>query len=255
LGPGALVAKKSSKNNLYIQIMHMVKCFPGNVNRVKKVSLIILIILSPVILNAQRIISFGIHADPVISWFSTDIKEVRNDGVRPGFNFGLTYNSYFTPNYSFSTGISLLRAGGRLASSDTTLLELSGSRYKVLPGNPVVYKIQYLVIPLGLKLQTNQIGYVRFFSDLGLDPKIVISRKADIPSLNVTDLNADNELRTFNMSYHVTAGIEYSLGGSTALVFGLNFDNNFLDITKDNGSQPTDKVSQKMLSFRFGVNF
>jgi GTP cyclohydrolase III len=83
----------------------------------------------------------------------------------------------------------------------------------------------------------------------------VVSRKADIPSQNITDENASNELRLFNLSYHVTAGIEYSMGGSTALVFGLNFDNNFLGITKDNGSQPPAKVSNKILSFRFGVNF
>jgi hypothetical protein len=148
-----------------------------------------------------------------------------------------------------------MRAGGRLISSDTTVLEFSKSKVTLLPGNPVVYKIQYLVVPIGLKLQTNQIGYVTYFTDLGLDPKIVISRKADIPSQNITDENASNELRLFNLSYHVTAGIEYSMGGSTALVFGLNFDNNFLDITKDNGSQPADKVSHKILSFRFGVNF
>jgi len=223
--------------------------------RVRMITLIIVLILSQSVLSAQQRIGFGIHFDPVISWFSTDIKKVRNDGARAGFNFGLTYNKYFTRNYSFSTGISLMRAGGRLVGSDTTVLELGNSRYKVLPGNPVVYKIQYLVFPVGLKLQTNQIGYFTFFSDLGLDPKIVIGGKADIPSLSVSDENARKELRIFNMSYHVTAGIEYSLGGSTALVFGLNFDNNFLDITKDNGNQPNDKVSQKMLSFRFGVNF
>jgi hypothetical protein len=223
--------------------------------RVRTITLIILLITSQAVLNAQQRIGFGIHADPVISWFTTDIKEVTNDGARPGFNFGLTYNKYFTRNYSFSTGISLMRAGGRLVSSDTTILELSNSKYKVLPHNPVTYKIQYLVFPVGLKLQTNQIGYLTFFSDLGLDPKIVISRKADIPSLKISDENAADELRMFNLSYHVTAGIEYSLGGSTALVFGLNFDNNFLDVTKDNGNQPVDKVSHKILSFRFGVNF
>jgi len=87
--------------------------------------------------NAQQRIGFGIHADPVISWFSTDIKQVQNDGARAGFNFGLTYNKYFAPNYSFSTGISLMRAGGRLVSSDTTVLEFSKSKYTVLPGNPV----------------------------------------------------------------------------------------------------------------------
>jgi hypothetical protein len=235
--------------------MLMMICFPGFVNGVKKISLIILLILSPVILTAQQIIGFGVHADAVISWFSTDIKEVRNDGARAGFNFGLTYNKYFTPNYSFSTGISLMRAGGRLVSSDTTVLEFSKSKATVLPGNPVVYKIQYLIIPIGLKLQTNQIGYVTYFTDLGLDPKIVINRLVDIPSLNISNENAANEIRMFNLSYHITAGFQYSLGGTTALLFGLNFDNNFLDITKDNGNQPVDKVSHKILSFRFGVNF
>ena len=225
------------------------------ISRVPKIALSLVLFFSSIFSYAQQRIGFGIHADPVISWFSTDIKQVQNDGARAGFNFGLTYNKYFAPNYSFSTGISLMRAGGRLVSSDTTVLEFSKSKYTVLPGNPVVYKIQYLVFPIGLKLQTNQIGYLTYFTDLGLDPKIVISRKADIPSLSLTDENASNELRMFNLSYHVTAGIEYSMGGTTALVFGLNFDNNFVDITKDNGNHPTDKVSHKMLSFRFGVNF
>jgi len=208
------------------------------------------------IIHAQQKIGFGIHADPVISWFSPDISEIKNDGARAGFNFGLTFNRYFTPNYSFSSGISLLNAGGRLVSKDTTVMEFKKNKTPtVLPGEPVVYKIQYLAIPLGLKLQTNQIGYLTFYSDLGLDPKVVIGGKADIPSLDISGENAMNELKMFNLSYHVTAGIEYSVGGTTAMVLGLNFDNNFLDITKDNGDQPADKVSHKMLSLRIGVNF
>ena len=162
------------------------------ISRVPKIALSLVLFFSSIFSNAQQRIGFGIHADPVISWFSTDIKQVQNDGARAGFNFGLTYNKYFAPNYSFSTGISLMRAGGRLVSSDTTVLEFSKSKYTVLPGNPVVYKIQYLVFPIGLKLQTNQIGYLTYFTDLGLDPKIVISRKADIPSLGLTDENASN---------------------------------------------------------------
>ena len=225
-------------------------------NKLVKILLIVLFAIGSFgIVNAQQKITFGVHADPVISWFTSDISQVRYDGARAGFNFGLTFNKYFTPNYSFSTGIGLIRAGGKLVSSDTTVLKFSNFSSTVLPGNPVVYKLQYLVFPVGLKLQTNQIGYVTYFCDLGLDPKIVISRKADIPSLNISDETASNELRIFNLSYHVTAGVEYSLGGTTALVFGLNFDNNFLDITKDSGNQPTDNVSHKMLSFRFGVNF
>ena len=212
-------------------------------------------LIPPNITEAQQKIVFGLHADPVISWFSTDVHEIRNEGATPGFNFGLTYYKYFTPNYAFSTGISLLDAGGRLISSDTTVMEFSKFKSTVLPGKSVLYKIHYLTIPVGLKLQTNQIGYITFFSDVGFDPKIVIGGKADIPSLNISGENAIKELKMFNLSYHVTAGIEYSLGGSTALVFGLNFDNNFLDITKDNGKQPVDNVSHKILSFRLGLNF
>jgi hypothetical protein len=217
---------------------------------------ILFLIISPLQLaSAQQKIGFGIHADPVISWFTTDVRQIRNNGARPGFNFGLTYNKYFAPNYSFTTGINLLSTSGRLISSDTTIIDISNTKSKVLPGNPVVYKIQYLTFPIGLKLQTNQIGYVTFFSDIGLVPKVVINRKLDIASLNISGENGSNEIRLFNLSYHVTAGIEYSLGGTTALVFGLDFDNNFLDITKDTGKKQADKVSQKILSFRFGVNF
>jgi hypothetical protein len=231
------------------------KNLAGYIFKAKKLVLIFILIFSCIISKAQDKISFGLHVDPVISWFSSDIKQVKNNGARPGFNFGLTYNKYFSSNYSFSTGISLLSAGGRLVSSDTTVIDLSNFKSTVLPGNQVVYKLQYLAFPVGLKLQTTQIGYITFFSDIGLVPKLVINRKADIPSLSISGENASKELRMFNLSYHITAGIEYSLGGSTALLFGLDFDNNFLDITKDNGSQPADRVSQKILSFRFGVNF
>jgi hypothetical protein len=232
------------------------KPFNSNKRSPKKLFYIMLLIVSSLqMVSAQQKIGFGIHADPVISWFSTDINQIRNNGARPGFNFGLTYSKYFAQNYSFTTGINLLSTSGRLISSDTTLIDISGTKSKVLPKNPIVYKIQYLTFPIGLKLQTNQIGYVTFFSDLGLVPKVVINRKLDIPSLSMSGVNGSEEIRLFNLSYHVTAGIEYSVGGTTALVFGLDFDNNFLDITKDQGNQRADKISQKILSFRFGVNF
>lgn len=219
-----------------------------------------ILIISTLISNGQtsgdpQRISFGVHFDPVISWFGSDVRETRNEGARPGFNLGLTFNKYFTSNYSFSTGISLINAGGRLSSSDTTVMEFSNFNSTVLPGQTVLYKIQYLSIPLGLKLQTNEIGYMTFFTDLGLDPKVVIGGKADIPSLGIKGENATGELRMFNMSYHITAGFEYSLGGTTAFVLGLNFENNFFDVTKENNKQPVDKVTHRLLSFRLGLNF
>jgi hypothetical protein len=201
-------------------------------------------------------IRFGVFADPVISWFSTDTKETRNDGARAGFNFGFTFNKYFSKNYSFSTGISILNAGGRLVNPDTSIMmQFNNFTTEVLKGKPVVYRIQYISIPIGLKFESNQIGYLTFFSDIGMDPKIVIGGKVDIPSASIKGESAMNELKRFNLSYHIMAGIEYSLGGTTALVFGLGFENNFLDVSKDILLQPVDKVSHNILRFRIGVNF
>jgi len=201
----------------------------------------------------------GIHAD-LVSWFGSDNSGISNKGARPGFNFGLSVYRYFGPNYAFSTGISIISSGGRLVSSDTTVFYSSDAgkvlkMTKVNPGQSIVYKIQYVSIPIGLKLQTNQIGYLTFFTDLGLDPKVVIGGKADIPSKSIDNESAMEELRVFNMSYHFTAGAEYGLGGNTALVLGLRFDNNFLDITREKGEQPVDKITHKMISFMLGVNF
>jgi hypothetical protein len=202
---------------------------------------------------------FGVHADPQITWFGSDNSLVQNKGARPGLNFGVSVYRYFGPNYSFSTGIDLISAGGRLETDQSTTFYLShGGTLKTVTvdsGASIVYKIQYLSIPLGLKLQTNQIGYSTFFTDLGLDPKVVVGGKADIPSLDIKSENAMEELRTFNLGYHITAGVEYGVGGNTAVVLGLGFANNFLDITKDKSTQPTDKISHKILSFRIGVIF
>jgi hypothetical protein len=204
-------------------------------------------------------ITFGIHADPLISWFSSDIDSVRNDGARAGFNFGLNVYRYFGPNYAISTGISIISAGGRLVSKDTTIFDISHDKDNalttVIPNEAIVYKVQYISIPIGLKLQTNQIGYITYFADLGLDPKIIISNKVDIPASDIDNQKAMEEVSTFNISYHVMAGIEYAVGGKTAIVLGLCFDNNFADITRDIRGQFDDKISHKMLSIRLGVNF
>jgi hypothetical protein len=215
---------------------------------------------NPVIhtVRAQPFLTFGIHFDPLISWFSTDSYDTRNEGSVPGFNFGMSYNRYFTPNYSFSSGIDIIYAGGRLVSRETSHFELKNYNNDIIivqQGEAITYRITYLSVPLGFKFQTNTIGYGRFFTDFGFNPKIVIGGKADIPSLNIKGANALPELNPFNLSFHIMMGMEYPLAGNSNVLFGIAFDNNLFDVTKDNGDQPSDIVSQKMVSFRMVFGF
>lgn len=203
-------------------------------------------------------ISFGIHFDPVISWFTTDNCNTHSEGAILGYNFGISYNRYFGPYYSFSSGVNIIDGGGRLIYRETTCLQLNNYRRETVTveaGESIIYRIKYFCIPFGLKLQTKETGYRRLFVDIGLDPKIVISGRADIPSLNIRDNNALPEIRAFNLSYHIIAGIEYPITGNLSAVFGLGFDNNFLDTTRDNKNEQWDMVNHKLLSFRLGINF
>lgn len=219
------------------------------------VSFTVLLLLSGSGEAAAQNIRFGIFADPLISWFTSDTRETFNEGARAGFNFGFTFNKYFSNNYSFSTGVSILNAGGRLLNTDTLIMRFNNFDTDVMPEKTVVYRIQYINIPVGLKFESNQIGYITFFSDIGLDPKVVIGGKVDIPSAGIKGETAMKELNRFNFGYHITGGIAYSIGGTTELVFGLGFDQNFFDITKDTGLQPEDRISHNIIKFRLGINF
>ena len=208
--------------------------------------------------SVPPLISFSIHFDPLISWFSTDSYDTRYDGVVPGFKFGISYNRYFSPNYSFSSGIDIIKTGGRLINGEASSFELkdySSSILTVQAGEAITYRITYLSVPLGIKLQTNQIGFGRFFTDVGFDPKIVVGGRADIPSLNIVGGNALPELNTFNLSFHVMAGMEYPLTGNNNFIVGIGFENNLFDVTTDNGNQPSNVVTQKLISFRIGMSF
>jgi hypothetical protein len=86
---------------------------------------------------------------------------------------------------------------------------------------------------------------------MGFDPKFILGGRVEIPAQNISKENADNILNRLTMGYHVIGGIEYSLGGTSAIVIGLKFDSNFTDIIK----QPDAKIMHKMVGLHLGFNF
>lgn len=223
-------------------------------NRKKLYMVAAMIAFSTIMVKAQDL-RFGIYVSPVISWFNTGISEVRNEGARTGFNFSVTVENYFSSNKAITGGLSIINSSGRLVSDDPTLFKFPNFTSVVAAGNPVIYRIQYLSIPVGIKLKTYEIGFLTYFTDLGLDPKIVIRGRADIPSIDIEGEKAMTEIKRFNLGYHIIGGVDYSLNGTISVILGLGFENNFLDITKDTGTQPDDRTSHKLLKFIFGINF
>jgi len=99
-----------------------------------------------------------------------------------------------------------------------------------------------------------------YFTDLGLDIRVLLKSSLDLPVSSegpISDENAKTEVYGMNAGWHLHIGLEYAMSTETALVFGLGFNRDFFDVTKDLGDagQPEDKSRLNMFRFRLGVKF
>jgi hypothetical protein len=105
--------------------------------------------------------------------------------------------------------------------------------------NSRVLKTKYIQVPVILKMKTNDFNGIRFYGELGFGLGFKTDAKAEDKIFNgnvlVEESSGDvsKELRFTRESLILGAGVEYPLGGSTFITAGLRFDNNFIDILKD----------------------
>jgi hypothetical protein len=195
----------------------------------------------------------GINFDPVMSWFSPNTKTIDGAGAKLGFNGGLMLETTFKKNYVFATGIDLTYLGGNLLYDNSTVITVDKDADTTLLANTTVeYTLQYLSIPLSLKLKTNPIGYISYYGQVGLTPQFNISAKATSDNGNKLDKdNVNEEIGFFNLSFFIGGGIEYDLGGTTALNLGIFYNNGFIDLLADHDY----KAALNYVNLRLGVLF
>lgn len=220
----------------------------------KRFIIILIALIQSGLLQAQDY-RYGVYTAPVISWFRTDVEDISNKGARAGFFFSISADRHLTDNWYFSSGLAYTSASSRLVSTDNSFFRFSDHTVTIAAGDPVIYRLQYISIPVGIKIKTHETGYFSYFAEFGLDPKVVINGRVDIPSIDIKGKGAMTEIRRFNTGYHFTGGAEYSLDGNTSLILGLGYESTIFDITKDFETMETDRTTQKMLKFIFGINF
>lgn len=125
---------------------------------------------------------FGAFVAPNISWMkptaaTDDDKrfDVENQGTKIGFTYGLMVDYFFAPNYGLVSGLSVTATGGKILA---TARDQRPAPNKVLKAD-FDYNLQYLNIPLALKLRTDEINGFRFFGQAGITASINIGKKAD----------------------------------------------------------------------------
>lgn len=219
--------------------------------------------------------SFGFELSPTISWVNTDDNRINNNGSNLGVKLGTTGEYMLSENYSLTGSVFfvfnqggqvLYEVGGNLLPNT----RLSEARFNEegLPDNVNIrYKIQFVELPIGFKMRTNQIGNIRYFAHFP-EMAMVFNTQARAnltggPPSNSVDLEDENinkEVPFLRFKWAVTGGAEYQIGGNTYLVGGIGFQSTFGDIlkgrgVKNNGERDDSSAKIRSLILKLGVRF
>lgn len=244
----------------------------------RKFSLVTAFMACIVYAQAQGI-KFGVHVDPLISLMASNDKKVVPDGANLGFGFGVEMEYYFSEgeNYAFSFGANFaLGKGGKLSYADGGILlpnseldntvffnnqtgasasstQTPGTDLPLISGTTIKYNLNYLEVPFGLKLRTNELGqsYMRAFFHLPIATiGIPVSARATVDApQGASNLiqgyftsepskgeNVYKELIPLQFSLGTGAGVEYAPNeeGGLRIVGGFYYNYGFLDTFKKN---------------------
>jgi len=239
----------------------------------KKIIIVAILIAFGLNLSAQgndKDFRFGLKIDPSFNWLKPDNeKDFTNGGLQLGFGVGAITDFKLGENIWLSTGFSMDFSGAKLNyvdngnDKDTTgyyvyddaILEISDlagvdsatyAPYLFYQLNKRQYKVNYVNIPLMLKMKTNEIGYLTYYGQFGLLTSIKTKARAtDDVALSGTvssleDLNIDSEVSFVKASLSIGGGFEYAFAESTSAFVTVAYNYGFTSITKKESKHVVD---------------
>lgn len=214
--------------------------------------LIIVLLLGTVQVNAQGW-RFSIFADPQLSWFTSDSRRFEPGQSLGAINVGISAEKYFAERYAMQYGVSISNLGGNIEYVDAgNTLITRDSSYSIAAGSSIKYRGQYLSVPLGLKFKTIEIGYTSIYAHAGVTANALLKGYVWEPQNGVEKEVVSREQVWFGyVTYFIGAGIQYSLGGPSALQLGLIFNNGLTPVYKGGHG----KISMGNLGIRVGIVF
>jgi opacity protein-like surface antigen len=202
--------------------------------------------------HGQGKLRFNVHLDPQLSWFSSSDHDVIDpDGSIFHMQAGIQMDYYFQENYAFVLGFGINNMGGSLLYGEGADYLQGDDTLAILPDTRLKMNLQYLDIPVGLKLKTEELGYATIFLQLGFNPMFNISAHVSSKDGEYDKDHIEDSINLFNLGYHVGAGIEYRLGGNTAVIGGIRWTDGLTNITENDGANLTTNA----ISLHLGILF
>lgn len=190
-------------------------------------------------------VRFGFQLSPAFSWMTTNTNKINNSGTNLGLKLGMVGEYYFRENYAVTSGIGFFfNTGGTLLHErrgdfwvNSEVSENCRQATKNETMTKLKYNLQYVEIPLGLKMRTREFGYLRYFLEphLGLGFRTQANGDITVRSggADCMDINIQEDVNPLNLFWGLNGGIEYSISESTSLVGGAGLQFGFADVSKD----------------------
>lgn len=226
---------------------------------------------------------FGLKIAPAINWLKPDdTKKYATNGVTLGFNWGLTGEYNISKNFAIISGVEVFHESGKIEFIN----EVQPVHYYMTEGYEIIetkeqggiyvpqdttgfkmalasrkYKSSYVVVPIGIKMKTNQIGYLTYFGEFGInlafktgskinDEAIVVDNNAsdEIKTKlnNPEDIIIKNEMQPLRTQLKIGLGAEYEISEGTAIVAGLHYNLGFTNVVKTESNSLLTDLNQQV---------
>lgn len=141
-------------------------------------------------LKAQETnIEFGLGTTPFISWFSPSNKAISNSGASPSFGFGAKINYNIGTKYALGCEINLQNISSSIKAENVVLKH--HSILDTVRNFSVDYNLQYIDLPIFIKMHTVQEGNRSFYGEFGASFGFLIKQRGNVNSdkYNKEDIN------------------------------------------------------------------
>ena len=173
-----------------------------------------------------------------------------NDGTTVAFGYGIMGDYYFKSNYGISAEIMLSNIKSKFKVTEP--LAFNSAMSDTVNDLRYEYNIQYLDIPLTMKIRTKEIGDMTYFGQFGVSMGFALNAKTSIVSTGLpksisdqepteyrvngaegdafTVNNFDDKVFLFRLPLIIGGGVEYKMAGSTSLQISVRIANAFTDM-------------------------
>lgn len=158
----------------------------------------------------------GLSINPNIGWLRYD--DDYEASAKMGFSYGLIADLGFAKNYYFSTGLLINSIGSKVDFPAT------GTDRDVI-------RLQYVEVPLTIKLKSEENETGRFYGQFGFTAGFKVSGKEKLAgSDKKTTIDGDD---LFRLGLQLGGGKEWKLSDNLGLMTGLTFNNGFTRAIKE----------------------